>query len=195
MPAGNPAELLPLKLKAAQISFLMQAGGAEGYKQRLYQMGAAFEPLQAMERQIFGHFGDGALAYGALDAGAAALRQWMGHTFYRDYSYVDMARDAFFCELHGATAPAILEACWEAASLAGVWWPFERAVVIADRPVSLERDTQAAAILTYSDGWKAHPYVAKAARSEVPPKLNLQNFLRLNCTVNLPRGLPSCALR
>ena len=101
----------------------------------------------------------------------------MGHTFYRDYSYVDMARDAFFCELHGATPPAILEACWEVASLAGVWWPFERAVVISDRPVSLERDTQGAVILIYSDGWKAHPYAAKAARAKSAAKVKPAKLL------------------
>lgn len=183
MPAGGPGELLPLKLKSMQISFLMKAGGAEGYKQRLYQMDAAFEPLQATERQILGHFGDGALAYGALSASAAALRQWMGHTFYRDYSYVDMARDAFFCDLHSAAPPVSLEACWEVASLAGLWWPFERAVVLSDRPVSLERDAQGAVSLIYSGGWKAHPYAAKVPRAKSAPKIKPAKLL----SAELPR--------
>ncbi len=183
MPGGNPAELLPLKLKIARTSFLIKAGGPEGYEQRLYHLDAEFEPLQAMERQIFGHFGDGALAYGALDAGAAALRQWMGHTFYRDYSYVDMARDAFFCELHSAAPPGLLEACWETASVAGVWWPFERAVVLSDRPVSLKRDAQGAVSLIFSDGWKAHPYAAKVSRAKSAPKVKSAKLL----SVELPR--------
>ncbi len=61
MPAGNPSELLPAKLKMAQVTFLMKAGGPEGYKQRFSLMDGKFEVLQAMERQIFGHHGDGAL--------------------------------------------------------------------------------------------------------------------------------------
>jgi hypothetical protein len=183
MPSGNAGELLPAKLKIAQVTFLMKAGGPDGYKQRFSQMDAKFELLQAMERQIFGHHGDGALAYGALSAGAAALRQWMGHTFYRDYSYLDMARDAHFCEVHNAAPPALLEACWELASLAGIWWPFEHAVVLSERPVAVERDAQGAVNLIFSDGWRAHPYEPKVSRTKSAPKVKPAKLL----SVELPR--------
>ena len=161
-PKGDFSELLPLKLKTAQVPFLMKAGGPVGFKQR-YEMNPAFLPLQEAERQIFGHHGDGVLAYGALSAGAASLRQWMGHTFFGDYSYLDMARDAFLTELHEATPPGVLQACWDAASCGGIWWPFERAVVLSDRPMAIDRDASGGLTMSFSDGWTAHPYAAKVA--------------------------------
>ncbi|HEY8714664.1 MAG TPA: hypothetical protein VIM00_04745 [Candidatus Acidoferrum sp.] len=179
---GHPGDVLLSKLKVARVTFLMEAAGLENYKAHMSVVDPAFAALQATERQIFGHFGDGYLAYGALNSGAAALRQWMAHTFYQNYSHLDMARDAFFCESHGLAAPPVLQACWDAAAFGGIWWPFEHAVVLAERPVSIFH-AAGSSMLTYADGWSARPYETKRSAAGTGPKVKPSKLL----TVELPR--------
>jgi hypothetical protein len=179
---GHPGDVLLSKLKVARVTFLMEAG-LEKYKEHMSAVDPPFAVLQATERQIFGHFGDGYLAYGAANSGAVALRQFMAHTFYQNYSYLDMARDAFFCEYQGLTVPPFLQACWDAAAFGGIWWPFEHAVVLAERPVSKLSLAASGSVLTYADGWSAHPYEAKRPASIVGAKVKPSKLL----TVELPR--------
>lgn len=56
-------------------------------------------------------------------------------SFYSHYSFAMMARD----EASGTGRPAapILTAAWDVARSAGLWWPFTRSVVVADRPAEM----------------------------------------------------------
>ena len=61
----NAIRLLPALVKTAQTTWLMGAAGLDGLQQRYRNPDPAWMPLQAAEREVFGHFGDGILAYGA----------------------------------------------------------------------------------------------------------------------------------
>lgn len=180
-PGSFPAELLPSKLKVARIGFLLSAG-PEKYTAHNTKIDPAFAPLQATERQIFGHLGDGHLAYGAASSGAMAIRHFMGQTAYHDYSYLDMARDAFFCESNGLTAPASMHASWDAAAFGSIWWPFTHAVVLAERPTSIIQNA-ASSTLLYADGWKAHAYESRPAQAKASTKVKPSKLL----SAELPR--------
>ena len=162
----NPLQLLPTKIKNAQVSFVMKTAGLEAYQTRS-EFDTALQPLQAAERQVFGHHGDGILAYGAANARAESLRQWMGRTIYNEYSYMDMARDEMFAQKHGASPPRMLELCWELAAAVGLWWPFANAVVLAERPIEVQHDEKGALTFVFADGWKGEPY---ASRTREPSK-------------------------
>ena len=179
----NPLQLLPTKIKNAQTSFVIKTAGMDALLKRS-QMIAGLEPLQALERQVFGHAGDGILAYSAANAGADALRQWMGRTIYNEYSFLDMARDQIFAEEHGAPPPPVLSACWQLAATVGLWWPFTNAVVLAERPVEIQRGSQGALTLIFADGWKAEPYAPRTAPRTKARAVKADELL----SVELPRS-------
>jgi hypothetical protein len=76
-----------------------------------------------------------------------------------------------------------MHAAWEVARSAGLWWPFENAVILSDRPTELHlndrkllhRDNGPAAI--FRDGWRVYAWNGKAVPEKwilhpeaVPPR-------------------------
>jgi len=82
--------------------------------------------------------------------------------FFNDYSMSRMASDE--TAAIGREVPPLLRACWEIASAASVWWPFESGAILADRPSELHvdengflhREDGAAAV--YRDGWRVYAW-------------------------------------
>ncbi|MEO8028823.1 MAG: hypothetical protein ABI823_20245, partial [Bryobacteraceae bacterium] len=172
----NPQQLLPVQVKMARVDFVRSAAGdsATGH---YTTMDPAFEPLQAEERQVFGHFGDGILAYGALYAGAEAIRSLMGKSSVDDYGYTDMARDEELAGRHGTPPPDTLAAVWQAAADAGLWWPFSNIVIAAERPIEIQRGAKNALTMVYRDGWKAQPYSKPTAKPPSKPAKTVSSSL------------------
>ena len=62
------------------------------------------------------------------------LRPVLSANFYKDYSFSTMAEDESSAK---GPAPAILQAAWNVARSAGVWWPFAGLAVLSDRPAEV----------------------------------------------------------
>ena len=58
----------------------------------------------------------------------------IGHSFHDEYSLSSMAHDEAMA-IRGA--PPIMRAAWEVARSSGMWWPFENAAIMSDRPTEL----------------------------------------------------------
>jgi hypothetical protein len=96
---------------------------------------------------------------------SAATRSVIARPFYNEVTFSMMADDE---KLVGdRTPPAILEASWEIARSAGLWWPFEHAVFLTDRPSEIHinerkvphRDDGPA--IVYRDGWSVYAWNGK----------------------------------
>lgn len=65
-------------------------------------------------------------------------------------------------------APAIMRVSWDVALAAGLWWPFENAAILSERPAELHvndrklfhRGNDPAAV--YRDGWRVYAWNGKA---------------------------------
>ena len=104
----------------------------------------------------------------------------IGESFFADYPVSHMADDE---RLAGDRQPPLMHAAWEVARSAGLWWPFENAVILSERPTELHlndrkllhRDDGPAAI--FRDGWRVYAWNGKAVPEnwilhpeEVPPR-------------------------
>jgi hypothetical protein len=110
----------------------------------------------------------------------------IGASFFQDYSFATMADDE---RLAGEREPpALLAAAWEVARSAGMWWPFEHAAVISERPAEvhlnaehlLERGDGPAVV--FRDGRRAYAWNGKAVPErwivepeKIPPR-DLKGF-------------------
>jgi uncharacterized protein DUF6745 len=90
----------------------------------------------------------------------------IGNSFFSEYSFSHMADDAY---LVGDREPApVLHAAWETGRSTGLWWPFEHAAIMSDRPSEvhvnerhlLHRGDGPAAV--FRDGWKVYAWNGKA---------------------------------
>ena len=90
----------------------------------------------------------------------------LGNSFYTEYSFSTMADDEH--RLSDREVPAAVRAAWDVAQAAGLWWPFENAVVFTDRPAELhvnERNLlhrEDGPALVYRDGWRVYAWNGKA---------------------------------
>src|SRR5688500_17212071 len=90
----------------------------------------------------------------------------LGNSFYTEYSFSTMADDEH--RLSDREVPAAVRAAWDVAQAAGLWWPFENAVVFTDRPAELhvnERNQlhrEDGPALVYRDGWRVYAWNGKA---------------------------------
>ena len=104
---------------------------------------------------------------GVLQSAAepAAAGTVIGHPFYQEVSFSAMADDE---KLVGdRRAPALLEAAWEIARSAGLWWPFEHAAFLTERPAEIhvnERKVphrEDGPAIVYRDGWSVYAWNGK----------------------------------
>ncbi|HUQ79925.1 MAG TPA: hypothetical protein VM076_02240 [Gemmatimonadaceae bacterium] len=110
----------------------------------------------------------------------------IGHSFFEEYSFSAMAYDEALVGTR--QAPAIMGAAWEVARSAGMWWPFEHAAIMTDRPSEirlnaehlLERGDGPAVV--YRDGRRVYAWNGKAVPEKwilepekVPPR-DLKGF-------------------
>ena len=98
----------------------------------------------------------------------------IGQSFAADYSFSTMADDEH--RVADREPPAIMRAAWDVARSAGMWWGFENAVILSERPAALSVNDQrllhrddGPAVL-YRDGWRVYAWNGKA----VPEKWILQ---------------------
>ena len=105
----------------------------------------------------------------------------LGRSFCNEYSFSAMADDEH--RVGDREAPAIMSAAWEVARSAGLWWPFQNAVILSDRPAEIhvnERHLLHRAdgpAVVFRDGWSAYAWNGKAVPERwimqpesVPPK-------------------------
>jgi hypothetical protein len=96
---------------------------------------------------------------------SAATRSVIGHPFYNEVAFSTMADDEKL--VGNRKPPAILEASWEIARSAGLWWPFEHAVFLTDRPSEIhvnERKVphrEDGPAIVYRDGWSVYAWNGK----------------------------------
>ncbi len=90
----------------------------------------------------------------------------LGNSFYTEYAFSTMADDEH--RLSDREVPVAVRAAWDVAQAAGLWWPFENAVVFTDRPAKLhvnERNLlhrEDGPALVYRDGWRVYAWNGKA---------------------------------
>ena len=105
----------------------------------------------------------------------------IGQSFYNDYSFSSMADDEH--RVGDREAPAIMRAAWDIARSSGMWWPFEHAAIMSDRPAELHVNEQKllhredGPAVTYRDGWRVYAWNGKAVperwimqTESVPPR-------------------------
>ena len=87
-------------------------------------------------------------------------------SFYIEYSLSTMADDEH--RVGDREPPAILSAAWDVARSSGLWWPFQNAVILSERPSELhvnERHLLHRAdgpALVFPDGWAGYAWNGKA---------------------------------
>ena len=90
----------------------------------------------------------------------------IGQSFYSDYSFSTMADDEHL--VGDRESPAIMRAAWDVARASGLWWPFEHAVIMSERPAELHLNQQQllhredGPAVTYRDGWRVYAWNGKA---------------------------------
>ena len=105
----------------------------------------------------------------------------IGQSFFNDYSFSTMADDEH--RVGGREAPAIMRAAWDVARSSGMWWPFENAAIMSDRPAELHVNDRKllhredGPAVTYRDGWRVYAWNGKAVperwimdTASVPPR-------------------------
>ena len=134
------------------------------------------EPLTLAEDHFWG--GNRGVLQSALHC--PTTNRVLANSFYTEYSFSTMADDEHRA---GKDATSMVRAAWEVARSAGLWWPFENAAFLTDRPAELylnerkllHRGDGPAAI--YRDGWKVFAWNGKAVPQQwimdpgsVPPR-------------------------
>jgi hypothetical protein len=105
----------------------------------------------------------------------------IGQSFFNDYSFSTMADDAY--RVGDRETPAIMRAAWDVAQSSGMWWPFENAAIMSERPTELHVNDQLllhredGPAVTYRDGWRVYAWNGKAVperwimdTASVPPR-------------------------
>ena len=96
---------------------------------------------------------------------SAATQGVIGHPFYQEVTFSAMADDEAL--VGDRQPPALLEACWEIARSAGLWWPFANAVFFTERPSEIHLDAQKVPhrddgpAIVYRDGWSVYAWNGK----------------------------------
>jgi len=105
----------------------------------------------------------------------------VGFSFFDDYSFSTMADDQF--RVGDREPPAIMAAAWDVARSAGMWWPFENAAILTERPTELHVDDRKllhngdGPAAAYPDGWRVYAWSGIAFPEQwilhpetIPPK-------------------------
>jgi len=159
-------ESLAARIANERFGFLQEAAGEDWVTYMTRIDDPTVEPIKADERRIFGQHDDGILGHGAAGTEAANIRHLLARSAHsRMYSEVgsfsEMARDEKLAEESKVVPPPLLQACWDAAAATGMWWPFDDAVVISERPTNVERRSDGSLRMEFRDGFVAEPYQAK----------------------------------
>jgi hypothetical protein len=157
---------LAARVAEARMSFLEEAAGDPWIGHMTALWDAAAEGVAEEEERIFGQHGDGILGYGAAYCEAADIRHLMrSSAAARVYSqrglYGEVARDQHLAQRHGTTPNPAVAAIWRLADSAGLWWPFEKAVILSERPVEVNRRPDGMPTMVFRDGFTAEPYRTK----------------------------------
>jgi hypothetical protein len=117
---------------------------------------------------------------------SAATGHAIGHPFYDEVSFSLMAGDE---KLVGTDEPpAVLEAAWEIAQSAGLWWPFANVAFLTDRPSEIHLNAQKlphredGPAIVYRDGWSVYAWNGKRvprewiAETETVPARDYKGF-------------------
>jgi hypothetical protein len=90
----------------------------------------------------------------------------IGNSFFSEYTFSSIAQDK--SRVRDRPVPAILDAAWDTARSTGLFWPFERAVFLSDRPVEIHVNDRhlphndAGPAIRYRDGWRVFAWNGKA---------------------------------
>ena len=179
---------LSAKMAEARLSFIEDSVGERwmGYLTRRWD--AAAEGIAEEEERIFGQHGDGILGYGAAYSDAADIRHLMrtsaaAHVYSQRGCYGEVARDQHLAEKYGTIPNPAVAAFWKVAEAAGLWWPFEKAVILSERPVDVQRGPKDSLTMVYRDGFTAEPYRVKQKAKPATAKVAGADVLK----AKLPR--------
>ena len=105
----------------------------------------------------------------------------LGRSFCSEYSFSAMADDEH--RVGDREPPAIMSAAWDVARSSGLWWPFQNAAILSDRPSELHVNERHllhrgdGPAVVFRDGWVAYAWNGKAVPERwimqpesVPPK-------------------------
>ncbi len=177
---------LAARFAHARFEFLDDAMGGAWMEHMSNPSVPGIDAVKADEERIFGRYGDGILGYGAAYSEAADIRHLMRTSMYGDeYSQLgcfgEVARDQHLAETSGKAPPPLIRAFWDVAAGAGPWWAFGKAVILAERPVEVQRRPDQSLVMVFRDGFTAEPYrqkprarpkaEAKADRKQAPTVL------------------------
>ena len=168
-------DALAARIANARFGFLQDAAGDDWVTYMTRTDDSTVETIKADERNVFGQIDDGILGHGAAGTEAADIRHLLARSAHsRLYSEVgsfsEMARDEQLAEAAQVTPPPLLRACWDGAAATGMWWPFDNAVVIAERPTQVERSGDGPLRMEFRDGFVAEPYKAKPKARPAPAR-------------------------
>lgn len=90
----------------------------------------------------------------------------LGNSFFAEYSFSQMADDEH--RVAERQSPPFLAAAWDVARSTGMWWPFENAAILCERPEAVHvnerrvphRDDGPA--IVYRDGWRVYAWNGKS---------------------------------
>jgi hypothetical protein len=125
---------------------------------RLFAQATLDDPLSQAEQRLW----VGARA--ALSSGIVCptTGTLVTQSYFSEYTFSMMADDED--AVGTGTPPAILRAAWTVARTSGLWWPFERAAVLTDRPTEVHVDDQGllhlldGPALVYRDGSEVYAW-------------------------------------
>ena len=89
--------------------------------------------------------------------------QLIGQSFFGEYSFSFMAHDEH--TVGDREPPAIMAAAWDIARSSGMWWPFENAAILSDRPSDIHVNERQ--LLHRGDG-PAATYRSRIDSSPIP---------------------------
>ena len=90
----------------------------------------------------------------------------IGHSFFEDYSFSRMADNEH--QIGDREPPPIIHAAWEVARSSGMWWPFENAAIMSERPAEIHVSEKSllhrgdGPAVVFRDGRRAYAWNGKA---------------------------------
>ena len=110
----------------------------------------------------------------------------LGQSFYGDYSFSSMADDEH--RAGGRDVPPVMRAAWDIAQSSGLWWAFDNAAIVSERPVELHVNDRLllhredGPAVAYRDGARAFAWNGRAVperwimRPELVPAREYKGF-------------------
>jgi hypothetical protein len=143
-PRGMSLQSPPVPSRILHTQFTYVRMGLSDDMSALFVAPNENDALYRAEDRLWG--GNRGALHSALYAGIT--ESIVGQSFVNDYPFHRMADDEE--RVGDREPPAILRAAWDVARSAGMWWPFEHAAILSERPAELYVNEQS--LLHRADG-------------------------------------------